>query len=203
MLAAGPTIGVVDAPLDPVAPGSRLNISFDDVSTAPGAHVTALTLFRDSNANGVHDPADEVFGAATQDPFDTDRWVYSEVVRGDIAPGDVTLFAVQPTPATMRATYPNRGDLPLPDLLSRGVAERHHHQRIRPDGESERHGCPVSSHRPLRNRERDAIIAEGTIPAHSRGGITISEYANPGEAAVRLTRGMRSRFCHPGTSGPR
>jgi len=37
--------------------------------------------------------------------------------------------------------------------------------------------------------ERDAVIAEGTIPARSRGGITVSEYANPGSAVVRLNEG--------------
>ncbi len=37
--------------------------------------------------------------------------------------------------------------------------------------------------------ERDQVIAEGTIPAFTRGGVTISEHVNPDGAIVRLNAG--------------
>src|SRR5688572_20704763 len=91
MLDGGPTIGAVHAPLEPVAPGTRLNITFDDVSAPAGADVTGVSLYRDTNTNGVRDSADELFGTATRDPLDPSRWRYSELVQDNVAVGDVTL----------------------------------------------------------------------------------------------------------------
>jgi hypothetical protein len=190
MLDGGPTIGAVHAPLEPVAPGTRLNITFDDVAASVGADVTGVALYRDTNTNGVRDAADEHFGSATRDPLDPSRWTYSELVQDNVAVGDVTLFAV--------ATDSNDGE---GDATPIGVSFPF--RIFYPEGW--RNDTTITEYLPMVNPnaeavqfrviaryevgERDEVIAEGTIPARSRGGITISEFANPGQASVRLNEG--------------
>lgn len=188
MMSVSPTIGAFDAPTGSVAPGTHLTITFEDVIS--NTDITAVTIFRDSNENGFFDQGDEIFGQATEDPNDNSRWVYSEILQDGVAVGDVTFFAV-PTDAN--------NDEGLPTEF--GVA--FDYRIFYPEGW--RNDTTINEYIPMVNPnnfdveyrviaryetgDRDAVIAEGIIPANSRGGITISEFANPGQAAVRLNEG--------------
>jgi hypothetical protein len=187
---AGPTIGLIQAPTEPVAPGSRLTITFNDVAAPAGAEVTGIKLYRDSNGNGVRDGADEVFGDARQDPSDPSRWQYSDLVKDNTGVGNVTLFAV-----ASDSNSDDGGAIPIGVNLPFRI--------FYPEGW--RNDSTINEYVPMVNPnafdvqfqviaryevgERDSVIASGTIPARSRGGITVSEYAHPGNAVVRLNEG--------------
>lgn len=188
LLDAMPTIGSVEAPAS-VAPGSVLSIAFDDV-VSPTGSIQSVAIYRDANGNGVRDAGDELFGYANQDPSDPDRWVYSEILDDNVAVGDVTFFGVA-TDAFLGESEPTPIGVNLPYRI------------FYPEGW--RNDTTINEYVPMVNPndfdvtfrviaryevgERDAIIAEGVIPANSRGGITISEYWNPGQSLVRLNEG--------------
>lgn len=184
-----PTIGSVQAPVDPVVPGTRLNIVFNDVVADMGT-VDTVAIYRDENGNGIRDLDDELFGTADQDPNDPERWIYSELLPDNVGIGDVMFLGIAsgnsgesvPTPIGVnlqfRLFYPEgwRNDSTINEYVP----------MVNPNN------FPVDFRIIARYEtgERDAVISEGTIPANSRGGITVSEYVNPGQSLVRLNEGF-------------
>ena len=190
LFAVAPVIGSFDLSHESIVPGNQLEIVFDDVVAAEGAEVAGITVYRDTNNNGLRDGDDEVFGTATQDMVNPGTWRFTKLIEDGVAVGDVTLLAV-PIDSNN-----NEGD---------GVAMGMDFQFRIFYPEGWRNDTTINEYVPMVNPngfdvqfrvvaryetgERDAIIAEGTIPARSRGGITISEYSNPGNAVVRLNEG--------------
>jgi hypothetical protein len=186
----GPTIGSYQLSHESIVPGNQLEIVLDDVMPGDGGVVEGVSIYRDVNADGALDSGDELFGQAVQDFNDPARWTFARLIEDNIAVGDVTLFAVPHGPGDedggpvafgvdfqYRIFYPEgwRNDSTINEYVP----------MVNPNGFDVQYRVVAR----YETGERDEVIAEGTIPARSRGGITVSEYANPGNAVVRLNAG--------------
>jgi hypothetical protein len=182
-----PQITSFTGPNDPFIPGRTLTLN---AVTSPGkaGAVTSLNVYRDSNGNGVYDNGVDVLaGAATSGGANT--WVFSRLT-GDVGVGSVRYFAVatdegdvSSDAASFDVTFWTR--ISYPEGWRNDATINEYVPMVNPNS------FPVQfrllAH--YETGERDAVIAEGTIPAFSRGGVTISEHANPDGAIVRLNEG--------------
>lgn len=187
---AGPTISTLIAPGDPIIPGRTLSLT-QTVVGAEGRDISQVLVYHDTDANGLLDRnIDTLMGAATRPGPSSTTWTASIAIddgfaigaqrffvlaideadiRSDAAPVDLTLWA--------RAFYPEgwRNDATINEYVP----------IVNPND------FPVTyrlvAH--YETGERDQVIAEGVIPALTRGGVTISEHANPAAALVRLNEG--------------
>ncbi len=89
-LAAGPQVGSFTASPDPVTAGSSTTLAASNITDAnPGAAVTRVAFYLDSNGDGKLEPStDQLLGYATQ--TSPGVWTFAWTVA--LAPGDYTLF---------------------------------------------------------------------------------------------------------------
>jgi hypothetical protein len=92
-LATGPQIGSFTASPNPVTGGNSLALTASNISDAnPGASITGVTFYVDSNGDGVLEPgADTLLGYATQTSPGT--WTFTFSTTG-LTAGTYTFFAV-------------------------------------------------------------------------------------------------------------
>ena len=190
LLAAAPAIGSFALSHDSIVPGDQLEIVFDNVTAPGGAEVTGITIYRDTNGNRLRDDGDEVFGAATQDLMSPGSWTFTKLIEDGVAVGEVTLLAVpidsnnnEGEGVAMGADFQFR--IFYPEGWRNDSTINEYVPMVNPNGFDVEFRVVAR----YETGERDAVIAEGTIPARSRGGITVSEYSNPGNAVVRLNEG--------------
>jgi hypothetical protein len=181
-----PQVTSFTGPSDPFVPGRNLNLNLVTSQGKAGA-VTTVRIYRDTNGNGEFDQADALQGTATSGANNT--WSFTRLI-GDGGTGSIRFFAVatdagdvDSNPASVDVTFWTR--VSYPEGWRNDATINEYVPMVNPNP------FPVQ-YRLVAHYEtgdRDAVVAEGTIAAFSRGGATISEHANPGGAIVRLNEG--------------
>lgn len=185
--ADGPVTSDFAGPGDPLIPGHLASFTLT-AQGVDGRDIREVRIYHDADGDGVFNSVfDALVGSATRESSGSPAWDVPVLAPDGLVPGVHRFFAIAIDEADVRSDsiatevtlwtrvfYPEgwRNDITINEYVP----------IVNP------YGFPVEyqlvAH--YETGDRDQVVAQGVIAAHSRSGVTTTEHRNPDAARVRL-----------------